>query len=515
MPIREERLITLRNLNPKQINPYLGKDKLIHLNSDEIHRAVHLCNWQMFVDLGIFTEEEAKGPLVERNLGMGSAITSLNPNRGYLASGLPNDISKPIRNIFNDIFEFNDQYNQITNSGPINEITYGQANSLTGASSLTPEVIDEVLNLRASLFFDRNSSLIDHHLGSLQAALDLNNKAYFHRLLEQSDLKAPETFMVSLSNSDLNILLEDESKAKENFLQLLIAKYPSFSLSTNYFLKVSIGAGGIGLIRTESSNEDFLGMLKFYKATKERNSEVEILVAKPLDIVSLPEIDPLDVENQIAFSPCMTMVMTPDNFILRQAAEQVLKNGTAYIGSMWNIQMQENLLSVLGERFNEFGRLIQSTGYTGILGTDYILTQVPGGPTSLSMDDLRKINQMQGSEKVEVMRSMFDYTLIGDLNARQNGNGVGEKVKTSLLLSGVNVEKAFQCAKTLEGSSENTLELLNDSFGSMQIQRVGDTFSGVVILPSLTPEFENKLGLTTVFVNPQLRPQEFQKLLDM
>ena len=104
-----------------------------------------------------------------------------------------------------------------------------------------------------------------------------------------------------------------------------------------------------------------------------------------------------------AFSP-YDYGMTRDNFILRQAAEQVLSNGTAYIGSMWDLQMQENLISVLGERFNEFGRLIQSTGYTGILGTDYILTQVPGGPTSLSMDDLRRLNRMQGRQKVEAMR---------------------------------------------------------------------------------------------------------------
>ena len=50
-----------------------------------------------------------------------------------------------------------------------------------------------------------------------------------------------------------------------------MADYPEFDPSINYFLKVSIGAGGIGLIRSESSNEDYVGMLKFYKATKERN----------------------------------------------------------------------------------------------------------------------------------------------------------------------------------------------------------------------------------------------------
>ena len=111
------------------------------------------------------------------------------------------------------------------------------------------------------------------------------------------------------------------------------------------------------------------------------------------------------------------------------------------------------------------------------------MTQVPGGPTSLSIDDLRRLNRMQGIQKVEAMRSMFDYTLIGDLNARQNGNGVGEKVKTSLHLSGIDVSKTFQCARTLKGSNENTLEMLNDPFGEMKIQRIGHTFSGVVVLP--------------------------------
>ena len=516
MSIIEERLITLSNLN-KETQLNISENKLVTLNTDKTHREIHKCSWQMFVDLGIFTEDQTKGPLVERNLGYGSAMTSLFPQRGYLVSGLESDLSNPLRQIFRDIFEFNRNYHEITNPSPILEISHGSSEGVTAKSSLSSSVIDDVLNRGARMVYDRNDSLIQHLLpeGSLEAALELNNKAYFHRLLEKSDLKAPETFMVSLSDSDLNILLDDESNAKENFMRLLMADYPEFNLSINYFLKVSIGAGGIGLIRSESSNEDYVGMLKFYKATKERNNEVEILVAKPLDIVSLPEIDPLDNENQIAFSPCMTMAMTRDNFILRQAAEQVLSNGTAYIGSMWDMQMQENLISVLGERFNEFGRLIQSTGYTGILGTDYILTQVPGGPTSLSMDDLRRLNQMQGRQKVEAMRSMFDYTLIGDMNARQNGNGVGEKVKTSLHLSGVDVSKTFQCSRTLKGSNENTLEMLNDAFGEMKIQRIGDTYSGVVILPNLNEKYEEELGVTAVFINPQLRPQEFQKLLEM
>ena len=56
--------------------------------------------------------------------------------------------------------------------------------------------------------------------------------------------------------------------------------------------------------------------------------------------------------------------------------------------------------------------------------------------------------------------------------------------------------------------------MLNDAFGEMKIQRIGDTYSGM-ILPNLNEKYEEELGVTALFVNPQLRPQEFQKLLEM
>jgi len=514
--MKEERLIKLTQLN-EPVFQNIDRSKLVSLAISNYTEEIHKCSWQMFVDLGIFTDQDTKAPLVERNLGYGSCMTSLSKERSYIVSGLPDEIKKPINHIFDQIFEFNEYYHQLTNINPIKEINYGQTENTTSPSSLTKEAIEDIIARGGKIIYDRNDSLISHLAPekALESTLYLNNKAHFHRLLESSNLKAPETYILSLTFDEINVILDDESKVKENFFTLLSAKYAQFNININYFLKVSIGAGGIGLIRSESSNEDFVSMLKFYKGTKERNSEVEILVAKPLDIVQLPQLDPLDPNNTIAFSPCMTMAMSKDDFILRQAAEQVLKNGTAYVGSMWDINMQENLLSVLDKRFFEFGRLIQSTGYTGILGTDYILTQKENGPSKISMEEIRELNRLEGRIKTKALQAMFDYTLIGDLNARQNGNCVGEKVKRSLMLNGVQITKTFQSKKTLESTPDQTIENLNNQFGSMKLRSIDNQISGVVVIPDLTTKYENELTVTTVFINPQLQEKEFYKLLEM
>jgi hypothetical protein len=454
-----------------------------------------LAGHQLYVDQGLMKPDPLYEATANMTLGYFLASFQKQTQAGItnvlLKSELPEEVAADAQQIMQAVHKYNQGFYQQTDS--------------VGSNFAVQVLTDPNILKQARLMTDRTDSFLTEIFGQdqlLKTTLAMNDKAAYKELYQGStslEVTSPKTGVITGIDQDL--LNEFNSGTYPCFYQFLIklisqgqvtADGITFDPNTQYFIKVSSGRGGIGITRlTPKHSKELLQVCTYLCEVRASGGKPQLLISEPLNVDStLNNPNPTNLEYDTYFSPCLTLRLTEAKTTLGQAADQVLANGTDYIGSYFNAQLQEKFLQSLGPNPALLAKALKQVGYEGYFGTDYIRLKNPGSTAE-------------------------SYGAVIDGNARMNGNDVLYLVRRAAASSGIQVNDGFLTFLARSGQYENMQEFINNELA--QYSYDPKTESGAVLVPSISldntcKEAEQSAGV--VYLNPRQDKERFTNFFE-
>jgi hypothetical protein len=261
-------------------------------------------------------------------------------------------------------------------------------------------------------------------------------------------------------------------------------------INAEFFLKISCSGGGFGVCRLNKENEIAIReILQDLLKRKASNKPIGLQLVKKIAVREPNNEHPLSPKNQEYFSPCLTLrIDSYGKVVLGQVADQVLKNGTEFIGSFWDRQQEAKFLDKIGmQNVIKLGEALHKSGYAGYFGTDFIQTKTG------------------------------EYELVIDPNGRLNGNDYSFFARKSLEKVGAKIESTFLTKLILKDTDISSYEeRLTKELGPWLYDP--EKQIGTIIVPWLKPETlkgeSNSRMVDIIYINPKKDRRQFDSFLE-